>query len=125
MIPDESLDRDGHLRQLRWSLQALAESGSGQRALFPEAASSADALALEFDTWSEVVRTNYEEDLTPAQREALDAIERKLQTMSRDGVEFDAELWTDAALTGSVHWAEVRALAAAALAAFDRPDAAS
>ena len=45
--------------------------------------------------------------------------------MSRDGAEFDAELWTDAALTGSVHWAEVRTLAAAALAAFDGPEAAS
>jgi hypothetical protein len=123
MIGDESLDRDGHLRQLRWSLQAIAESGSGQRALFPESAPSADALALEFDTWAEVVRTNYEADLTPPQRDALDAIERKLETMSRDGVEFDAELWTDAALAGSVHWAEVRALAAAALAAFTGPDA--
>jgi hypothetical protein len=123
MIPDEPLDRDGHLRQLRWSLQAIAESGSGQRTLFPESASSADALALEFDTRAEVVRMNYEADLTPAQRDALDAIERKLETMSRDGVEFDAELWTDAALAGSVHWAEVRALAAAALAAFNGPDA--
>ena len=125
MISDEPLDRDGHLRQLRWSLQALAESGSGQRALFPEAAPGADALALEFDTWSEVVRTNYEADLTPAQRDALDALERKLETMSRDGAEFDAELWTDAALTGSVHWADVRVLATAALAAFNGPDAAS
>ena len=125
MLADEPLDRDGHLRQLRWSLQALAESGSGQRELFPEAAPGADALALEFDTWAEVVRVNYDADLTPAQRDALDAIERKLETMSRDGAEFDAELWTDAALAGSVHWAEVRELAAAALAAFDGPEAAS
>ena len=125
MLADEPLDRAGHLRQLRWSLQALAESGSGQRALFPEAAPSADALALEFDAWCEVVRANYGTDLTPAQRDALDAIERKLETMSRDGAEFDAELWSDAALSGSVHWVEVRELAAAALAAFDGPEAAS
>ena len=44
-------------------------------------------------------------------------LERKLVTMSRDGAEFDAELWTEAALRNSEHWAEVRVLAQSALEA--------
>jgi hypothetical protein len=41
--------------------------------------------------------------------------------MSRDGADFDADLWTDEAIRTSVHWRDVRALAAAALAAFELP----
>jgi hypothetical protein len=35
--------------------------------------------------------------------------------MSRDGADFDADLWTDTALRTSEHWAEVRRLASAAI----------
>ena len=38
--------------------------------------------------------------------------------MSRDGAEFDADLWTEAALATSEHWADVRRLALSALDAF-------
>jgi hypothetical protein len=61
-----------------------------------------------------------------SQRDALDAISGKLATISKDGAEFDLELWTDAAMRTSEHWADVRRLAAAALDVFgwlqeDRP----
>jgi hypothetical protein len=41
--------------------------------------------------------------------------------MSRDGSEFDADLWSPAALTSSEQWAVVRRLAHAALQAFEWP----
>ena len=44
-------------------------------------------------------------------------------SMSRDGAEFDLDLWTDAAVAGSEQWTDVRRLAAAALDAFDWPAA--
>ena len=107
--------------ELRWSLQGLAVAGSEQRALFPEYVQKADDLAFEFDHCAAVVRGGYEAELSGPQAEALAAIEQKLATMSRDGAEFDVELWTDAALTSSEHWADVRRLAAAALEAFGWP----
>jgi hypothetical protein len=100
---------------LKWSLQALAAAGAAQQELFPEQASTADDLAFAFDHWLTVVRDEHGSDLSPAELDALSAIERKLATMSKDGAEFDLELWTDGALRTSEHWAEVRALAQTAL----------
>ena len=120
-MPEENALRSWHFKQLKWSLQALAAAGSDQLALFPDFVVKADELALDFDHWADVVRTNYETELTRPQAESLDAINRKLSTMSRDGVEFDVELWTEAALCSSEHWAGVRRLAASALEAFEWP----
>jgi hypothetical protein len=114
-VPEESAQRDWRFRQLKWSLQALAAAGAAQQELFPEQASTADDLAFAFDHWLTVVRDEHGSDLSPAELDALSAIERKLATMSKDGAEFDLELWTDGALRTSEHWAEVRALAQTAL----------
>jgi hypothetical protein len=114
-------DRDAHLHQLRWSLAELAIAGSEQRALFPEYAPDADDLAFDFDHWSSVVRSSYDGELTRPQIDSLEAIAQKLATMSRDGAEFDVDLWTEAALGTSEHWADVRRLASAALEAFGWP----
>ncbi|HET7216688.1 MAG TPA: hypothetical protein VFJ02_01510 [Vicinamibacterales bacterium] len=122
MSDDDAL-RAWHFKQLRWSLHALATAGSTQRALFPERVHRPDELAFEFDHWLSLIRRFYGDDLPPGPRDALAAVERKLSTMSRDGVEFDLDLWTDAAVAGSEQWADVRRLAAAALAAFEWPAA--
>jgi hypothetical protein len=111
--------RAWHFKQLRWSLQALASAGSTQRELFPEHAQRPDELAFDFDHWLDLVRGLYAADLTPAQHEALSAVESRLATMSRDGAEFDLDLWTDAAVANSEQWIDVRRLSAAALVAFD------
>jgi hypothetical protein len=111
--------RAWHFKQLRWSLQALANAGSEQAALFPERATTADELAFDFDHWVTVVCDEHADELTEIQRDALAAIRRKLAAMSRDGADFDLDLWTDAALRTSEHWAEIRTLAATALEAFD------
>ena len=120
MIEDNS-QRSWHYRQFRRSLQDLAGAGSDQLALFPDRAAKPDELAWAFEHWAAIVRTTYESELSAAQAEALAGLEGKLKTMSRDGAEFDADLWTDAALRNSEHWAEVRALAAAAVDAFAEP----
>jgi hypothetical protein len=102
-------------RQLSASLQALALAGSEQRLLFPEWIPKPTELAMHFDHWLSAIREHQAADLSPAETEALAALERKLTTMSRDGAEFDADLWTETAVADSPHWEEVRRLAAAAL----------
>src|SRR5262245_39425797 len=94
-MPDDTAQRSWHFKRLRWSLQSLAEAGSGQPALFPEHMMNAGDLALDFDHWSSFVRGSYEKELSAAEIDALTAIDRKLSTMSRDGAEFDLDLWTD------------------------------
>jgi hypothetical protein len=118
---DEEAQRASHFRQLRWSLQSLATARSDQRMLFPDAAVKPDALAAEFDHWASVVRTTYADDLSASQIDSLAAIDRALATMSRDGADFDLELWTEAALGTSEHWSRIRTLATAALEAFEWP----
>jgi hypothetical protein len=115
---DGQLQRAWHFKQLKWSLQALARAGSPQPTLFPEKPPDPDELAFGFDHWAGLVRDAYGADLPEHQASALEAIARKLATMSRDGAEFDVELWTDAALSTTEHWAGVRQLASAALDEF-------
>jgi hypothetical protein len=121
MRVEETDQRSWHFKQLRWSLQGLAASASAQKPLFPDAGVTPDELALDFDRRVAVIRETYGHDLTDVQRSSLEAIDQTLARMSRDGAEFDAELWTDAALTASEHWASVRRLAVAALDAFGWP----
>jgi hypothetical protein len=110
--------RAWHYKQLKWSVQALALRAPEQLVLFPDFVSTADELALELDHWASLVLETYREDLTDAQADSLRALDRKLATMSRDGAEFDADLWSEAALGTSAHWQEVRALAVAVRDAF-------
>jgi hypothetical protein len=118
-LESEVSERDWQFRQLKWSLQSLARAGSVQRPLFPEAAAGAADLAFGFDHWASVVSDAHGGELSPLQVAALAAIAAKIATMSRDGTEFDADLWTDAALRTSEHWADVRRLAQSALDAFE------
>ena len=120
-MADETPQRAWDFKRLRWSLQGLAAAGVNQPTLFPEHMMKADDLALDFDHWSSFVRATYERELTVTQADALAAIDRKLSTMSRDGREFDLDLWTDAAMRTSDAWSEVRQLAADALDAFGWP----
>lgn len=120
-VPEENTLRSWQFRQLKWSLQGLATSGSDQRALFPDYAVKADELALDFDHWASVIRGNYETELSASQAQSLAAIDRQFATMSRDGAEFDLELWTEAAVSTSEYWADVRRLAASALEVFGWP----
>jgi hypothetical protein len=120
-VQNEDAERASQFRQLRWALQNLAGSGSEQRTLFPDSVAKAEELATEFDHSAAAVRTQYETELTGSQSEALDAIDRQLASMSRDGARFDVEIWSETALESSEAWREIRRLAAAALEAFEWP----
>jgi hypothetical protein len=120
-MTEQNTERVQAFKQLRLSLRALAMAGDEQRMLFADLAASAGDLASNYDQSAAVIRADYESDLSTAQSDALAAIDRKLATMSRDGDEFDADLWTDAALRSGEHWGEVRNLATAALDAFGWP----
>lgn len=110
--------RAWHYKQLKWSVQALALRAPEQMVLFPDFVATADELALELDHWATLVLESYGEDLTESQAASLRGLHRKLATMSSDGAEFDADLWTEAALASSAHWQEVRALAVTVRDAF-------
>ena len=108
-------DSEDPRRELTHVLRRLAEAGSAQRALFPDENVSAGELVRAFDQRALAVRDSNADRLSSTQLESLAALEKKLSTMSRDGAEFDADIWTDEAVRTSEHWAEVRTLAAAAL----------
>ena len=116
--PETDRHRAWHYRQLKWSVQALALRAPEQLVLFPDFVATADELALELDHWATLVLEKYPDELSDSQAEMLKALHQKLETMSRDGAEFDADLWTEAAMGSNVHWQEVRALAIAVRDAF-------
>jgi hypothetical protein len=117
-MTDDDSQRSWQFRQFRRSLQDLASAGSDQLALFPDRVAKPDELAWAFEHWATIVRGADESELSATQADAVAALQAKLKTMSRDGAEFGADLWTDSALRGSEQWLEVRTLATAALAAF-------
>src|SRR4051812_34805751 len=108
----------GQMRALRWSLQALANAGSGQAPLFPEQAISPGELATSFEQAAALVMHGEAGDIAQRQQAALAAISERFETLTRDEAEFGVELWTEAAVATSEQWAEVRRLAMDALDAF-------
>jgi hypothetical protein len=119
-VSDDAL-RDSCFRQLTETLRALASEPSDQLALFPDSVTRAGDLAGRFDDSFRTLAEDYASELSRSQAEVLDRLKDQFATMSRDGAEFDADLWTDEAIRTSMHWREVRALAGAALEAFDLP----
>jgi hypothetical protein len=119
-VSDDAL-RDSCLRQLTETLRALASEPSDQLALFQDSVTRAGDLAGRFDDSFRALAEDYASELSRSQAEVLNRLKDQFATMSRDGAEFDADLWTDEAIRTSMHWREVRALAGAALAAFDLP----
>ena len=108
------------LRELTRAIRRLSSAGSGQPALFPDDNVTAGELVRDFDQRASAVRESYDDQLSSSQIESLTALEQKLSTMSRDGAEFDADIWTDDAVRTSEHWEDVRSLAAAALVEFNK-----
>ena len=71
--------------QFQWSLQALAMSAETQRSLFPEFVLQVDELALDFDHWYKVAQGLDGTNFSPQQLELLEAINARLEAMSRGG----------------------------------------
>lgn len=118
---DDATVRAWHRRQLKWALQALAIPAEAQLRLFPDWVVKADELALDFDHWALVIRSNYAEELTHQQSARLADVDRSLGEMPRGGAGAGVDLWSDDALRSSPHWVQVRQCAGAALAAFGWP----
>jgi hypothetical protein len=114
----EKEDPQDPLRDLTRAIRRLAAAGSGQAVLFPDDNASAMDLVRDFDQQASLVREEYEAQLSPPQIEALNLLQQKLSTISSDGAEFDADIWTDEAVRTSERWSEVRELAISALQAF-------
>ena len=108
----------GARNQLRWSLQALAMGAEVQRSLFPDFVCKAEELAFDFDHWLWFARSEFGAEFSGDQAEALRAIDRRLNAMSYGGIDFDEELWSEAALGTRPEWEEVRSLAKLTLARF-------
>jgi hypothetical protein len=115
-LADEIVDPAAAIVRLERCLEALTATGTEQQPLFPEDESAPETLAAEFDRALSMVQRIAANALTPEQSDALSRVSEKLLLISRDGDEFDADLWTEGAVQTSTHWREVRALAAAALA---------
>jgi len=109
------VDADTPLARLRHALQALALPADRQLRLLPGFVPEADELALSFEHWLGIARTDARVRLTPAQSEALLAVERLMDRMSGQG---NAHLWTRASLQDAEPWARLRRAAGAALASF-------
>jgi hypothetical protein len=118
MLTHELPDKETQFKHLKWSLQALAAPVSEQLALFPDAVTKPDELALDFDTCAAAVRAREDGGLTDVQFAALAVIDDQLATMSRLGTELDADIWSEAALRHDPNWEQLRQFAADALEAF-------
>ena len=112
---DAVVDPAAALTRLERCLEGLTATGTEQQPLFPDEEPAPQAVAAEFDRAYSTVQRIAADLLTPEQSDAIARVAEKLQTISRDGAEFDADLWTEGAVQTSTHWREVRILAAGAL----------
>lgn len=114
-VADVVLDPAAAITRLERCLEALTATGTEQQPLFPEEDTAPQTVAAEFDRAYATVQRIAADLLTPEQSDAITRVAEKLLTISRDGSELDADLWTEGAAQTSMHWQEVRTLAAAAL----------
>ena len=70
---------------------------------------------MEFDHWLDVALHNYRTELTADQLCALKTLDEKLTWLTTNAI----EEWTEQAVRNSLHWENVRHLAAKMLQAFD------
>jgi len=103
------------------ALQLLACPAETQIKLIPSFACVTDELALDLDHWTEVVLDNFRCELTEEQISSLTAIDQKFDLLSRGGIEFSEEFWTEDALRKSAEWEKIRQMAKEALHRFGWP----
>ncbi len=108
----------GVLANLRYTLQLLAAAAHDQIAHFlpPDFAFKTDEMALDFDNWATAVHTYW--TLTREQIARLTELSAYLDSQSGP---HNAGFWTDEALVSDPRWDHIRALAQAALLAFQWP----
>jgi hypothetical protein len=112
LMPDDT--KNAIFERLKHSVQLLASSAEVQLQYLPAGVCKADELALEFDQWREVALHNYDGDLTPGQRSSLNALNERLDWLTKNGPEH----WTEAAVRTSPLWNDIRQLAVQVLNIF-------
>ena len=104
------------LEPLKRSVQALAQPGRVQMALFPDGVAKGDELMIDFDSALREARPYLEETATPQQKEAVQRLDDYTEQIS--GMHHE-ELWFDErTLLSDPRWEKVRALAKDVLSAF-------
>jgi hypothetical protein len=94
---------------LERAILALAQPADVQLGLFPDFVCKADELALDFeDGLYELI--GHETEITPAQRQAIDALDALLTEKSG---EQNSRFWTDEAVQSDPIWERLRILAQA------------
>jgi hypothetical protein len=108
------VDREWLLNGLRKAVSRLASDSSAQLEWLQGGRVHPDELALEFDQFHKSVLDNFSSEFGEAALRQLSALDEHLIRMS--GSE-NAALWSDVGIRDAQEWAQVRELAAAALAA--------
>ena len=104
---------DPAMQQFEWSVRALAQPAAVQLRLYPSFVEVADELALEFEEHLQRIDVD---QLPPAQRDAVRALDQALEEMSGPA---HAELWEVSALDVAPEWTRLRELASQVIAAMD------
>ena len=99
------------LEHLKWSLQALAQPGGVQVALFPPFVCVAEELALDLQNWLLVTRSQNLR-VHPDALSAIAAIDQQLVKLSGKS---NQDFWTIEALKSDLRWENVRQDARTAL----------
>jgi hypothetical protein len=115
LTADRPVEADTPLERLRHALQALALPAERQLGLLPGFVPELDELALAFEHGLGLVAADRSTRLSPAQRDALRAVESVLDGMSGQA---NAHLWSRTARCAGEPWGRLRGAAGAALAAF-------
>jgi len=121
LTAEPTAEGDSSLARLRQSLQALALPAELQLHLLPAFVPELDELALSFEHWLRLAAADPDFRPSPAQRTALDEVERILDGMSGQA---NAHLWTRAGRCDGEAWSRLRASARAALETFGWPQGA-
>ncbi|HJV90757.1 MAG TPA: hypothetical protein VJ623_10665 [Holophagaceae bacterium] len=102
-------------QNLQWALQALAQPAHLQPRLFPDVEVATDELILEFSEAFRRANADGETDWSESQRHALRLLNREIEALTASD---HPEIWEDNDCLTHPAWANVRQLAAGALAAF-------
>lgn len=96
------------LSKLKWIIQALAIPASEQVRLFPSFVNVADELAL---IWEDVLEglEIFRELVSSGALLAIQNLDEKILSISGES---NSQIWTKNSLYDSVHWEEIRGLAA-------------
>eukprot|EP00727_Mastigamoeba_balamuthi_P002454 m51a1_g12205 hypothetical protein (140) ;mRNA; r:2803-3396 len=112
----EAIDAATAVEIVAQALYVLAATADQQLAVIPKGDHAAEEISLLFED-ALLQAADVKGAITPAQKDALNAVDTALDKMSRAD---KASMWTEKALRTEAAWADVRKLASAAVKALGR-----